>query len=159
MRQRRNRIAVGLDGSPAARAALAWAAREAVERHSSLLVVTAWTAQERALARERGDLREQRRRLQRMQRYCVAEALADLPGPAPTLVARELVLADPVTALAHAAGIADTLVVGERADGSPAAVSTAALLARRLGRRIDPVPVVSVRGCHADVPSVLTGAA
>jgi nucleotide-binding universal stress UspA family protein len=37
-----NRIAVGVDGSPASRAALEWAGDEAVRHGSELVVLTAW---------------------------------------------------------------------------------------------------------------------
>ena len=145
MRERKGRIAVGLDDSPAAREALVWAAREAAARRARLLVVTAWTAQARAAARDRGVLREQRLALQRMQREVIAAALGPLADPPP--VARELVLADPITALAHAAEYADLLVVGDGRRQYQRRMSTATLLARRLGGahgRADRIPVVAV---------------
>lgn len=145
MRELKGRIAVGLDGSPAARDALFWAVREAVARRASLLVVTAWTAQARAAARERGALRDERVKLQRMQQDALDAALASMTDP--PAVARELVLADPITALAHAAGYADLLVVGDGRRHQQRRMSTATLLARRLnapGRTADRVPVVAV---------------
>jgi nucleotide-binding universal stress UspA family protein len=141
MGELRNRIAVGLDGSPAARRALAWAGREALRTGSVLLVVTAWTAQARAGARERGELPADRIRLQRMQLDCLAEALDGLPEP--PAVARELVLADPITAMCHAAGYADMLVLGVRGE-EDRPTPTAGLVARRLARRGDIVPVVAI---------------
>jgi nucleotide-binding universal stress UspA family protein len=142
MREIRNRIAVGLDGSPASRHALHWAVREAVARRAILLVVTAWTAEARGLARERDDLVGERIRLQEMQLKCLADAFAELPGEPPTIT-RELVLADPITALCHAAGYADALVVGVRAEEFRP-VPTAGVLARRLARRGDGVAVIAI---------------
>lgn len=115
----RARIAVGLDGSAAARNALAWAVREAVRRHAAVLVVTAWPAADRAAARERGTLVAGRRRLSGMQRDAIATATAGI-DPAPP-IAREIIFADPVLALCHAAAVADLLVLGgdETVDRSP----------------------------------------
>jgi nucleotide-binding universal stress UspA family protein len=142
----RGRIAVGFDGSPAARAALAWALREAGRRQSRVLVVTAWPTADRATARHRDGLVAARRRLQRRQRDAVATAGAGLVPIPP--VATEVVLADPVTALCHAADFADLVVVG---GGGPAvdagAVRTGDALTARLARRRGtqpPVPVVVV---------------
>lgn len=148
MREIRNRIAVGVDGSPASRRALAWAVREAVDRCAVLLVVTAWTAEARAVARRRGELARERVRLQDMQLACLAEAFATLSAPPPR-VTRELVLADPITALCHAAGYADVLVVGVRA-AETRPTPTAGLVARRVARRGDGVAVVAV---PADAPN------
>ncbi|MDG4830926.1 universal stress protein [Solwaraspora sp. WMMD1047] len=139
----RGRIAVGFDGSPAARAALAWALREADRRQSRVLVVTAWPTADRATARRRDDLVTARLRLQRRQRDAVAAAGAGLVPIPP--VATEVVLADPVTALCHAADFADLVVVG---GGGPAtdtgAVRTGDALTARLARRRGPQPPVPV---------------
>jgi nucleotide-binding universal stress UspA family protein len=123
-----HRIAVGLDGSTAAHRALAWAADEAQRRGASLLVVTAWPGESRAVARAGGTLPTERRRLQRMQRHAIASATAALAGGPPVL--RELVFGEPVTALCHAASRADLLVLGT--DGRPPAESVGAAVTRRL---------------------------
>lgn len=128
----RRRIAVGLDGGEPDRAALRWAVREATRTGSSLLVVTAWPGPARARAREAGGLVAGRQGLQRMQQSRLAEALAGLDSPPP--VARLLVLADPVTALCHAARFADLVVIGVRNRFGPRPDSIAASVTRCLGR-------------------------
>lgn len=109
---RRHRIAVGLDAGEPARRALWWAVREAARTGASLLVVTAWPARQRDAARRTGQLFAARVRLQRMQVERIAEAVAGLDRP--PLVARQLVLAEPVPALCHAARFADIVVLGGR---------------------------------------------
>lgn len=141
-----DRIVVGLDRSAPARRALAWAAREAVRRHASVLVVTAWPAVDRAAMRDGEELFDGRVRLHRMQRDAIAAATAGLvPKP---LVVREIVIADPVTALGHAAASADLVVVGsdETPDLRPGSVAAevAAQLAQRGRWSGHAVPVVVV---------------
>ncbi|MFY1670821.1 universal stress protein [Plantactinospora sp. WMMB334] len=142
------RIVVGLDGSPGARAALEWAVRLAARRAGTVLVVTAWPDPARAVSRRLGGLRAERLALTRMQRARIAVALAGLRHPPRVL--RMLVLADPVTALCHAAATADLVVLGAPGSGGrrhddlvgPRVLS-------RLARR-------SARG--APVPSLVIGA-
>jgi hypothetical protein len=142
----RGRIAVGFDGSRAARAALAWTVREAARRGARVLLVTAWPTADRVAARRRGRLVTARLRLQRLQREAVAVATAGLAEVPEVL--REIVLADPVTALSHAANFADLVVLG---DSGPTHgrhdATTAAALVDRLARRRRtgaPVPVLVV---------------
>lgn len=144
-----DRIVVGLDRSASAHYALTWAAREAARRHVTLLVVTAWPAVDRVSARDNGELVDHRVRLHQMQRDAVAAATAGLVC-AP-LVAREIVFADPVTALCHAAGFADLVVLGGEATGGLRPPSVATEVATRLARHRRagepaPIVVVSTRG-------------
>jgi nucleotide-binding universal stress UspA family protein len=137
-----NRIAVGFDGSPAARRALAWAVRKAVQRDALVLVVTAWTVTDHrpeALMAERIRLGEE-------QRAAIAEARAPYPPSIRPVVARELILADPVTALAHVARMVDTVVLGDAAPAVPGTVS----LADRLGQRLR-----SLRRRRGDSPLIV----
>jgi hypothetical protein len=162
MRELRNRIAVGLDHTPAAHCALTWAVREAIARRATLLVITAWTGEARAAARERGDLVAERRRLQGMQRAGFRRAMTGIAmtgiAGTPPLVAWEIVLADAVTALSHAATFADTLVVGAHHVGGRTA-STADLLARRLAKHGEHIPVVAVDTEDCAGEPVMVGAA
>jgi nucleotide-binding universal stress UspA family protein len=137
-----SRIAVGYDGSAAAQYALDWAARQAAASGATVFVLTAWPAGR--VRRDADAVLADRMRLHRMQRWGVAQAVAGLPRP--PLVAREIVLAEPVTALAHAAAFADMVVVGSDAAEAMRPGSVAAVLARRLSRarRAGPAPVVVV---------------
>lgn len=120
-----NRIAVGFDGSPAARRALAWAVRKAVQRNALVLVVTAWTVTDHDPAA----LMAERIRLGEAQRAAITAARAPYPPAVRPVVARELILADPVTALAHVARMVDVVVLGT---GTP----TGGSIADRLGARL-----------------------
>jgi hypothetical protein len=155
-----NRIAVGYDGSPAAQYALDWAVREAIGWGSTVLVVTAWPGDARG-RRDVETLTAQRLRLHRIQRRGVAAAVAGLSRP--PVVAREIILADPVTALAYAAKFADIVVVGGEAAGALRPGSVGAALARRLSRRGrgGPPPVIvlaTTRAAAPDAPAEPTAA-
>lgn len=125
-----HRIAVGLDRSRAARAALAWAVRTAGRDHATVLVVTAWPDSDRAVARATGALPGGRIRLHQLQRDAIAEALVGV-DPAP-LVVREILYAAPDVALCHASIGADLLVIGSDRAG-PAPLTTA--LKRKLAQQ------------------------
>jgi hypothetical protein len=139
-----NRIAVGYDGSPAAQYALTWAVHEAMGRGAIVLLVTAWPAAARSTGHDPDALADERLRLHRMQRRGVAEAIAGLVRP--PVVAREIILSEPVTALLHAARFADIVVVGTDTAEALRPGSIATVLARRLSRRKrgGPAPVVVV---------------
>ncbi|MEO3748357.1 universal stress protein [Plantactinospora sp. B5E13] len=143
----RQRIAVGLDGSASARAALAWAARVAARHGAGLLVVTAWPDAARDRDRATGHLARARERLDRMQRTAIEAATA---GPVRIrVVAREIVLGDPVAALCHAGALADLVVVGGDPGVGPAPESVAVTVARRLAGSTRRGPaVVSVTAAH-----------
>lgn len=134
------RITVGLDRSPAAQAALAWAVRQAGRCGATVLVVTAWPDVDRAVARSDGTLPAGQVRLHRMQRDAIATALAGLD--ATPLVVREIIYAAPDAALAHAAASADLLVVGD-SPGTPGRLTDA------LRRRLDDTR--AVRGSAAQL--------
>lgn len=156
----RHRIAVGLDASEPARHALWWAVREAARSDGGVLVVTAWTAAQRATARETEGLYAARLRLQHMQRQRIAEAVAGL-DPAPP-IARMLVLAEPVTALCHAARFADVIALGGRGRSRRGGRSTPVSVARRLDKRrragATPTVVVAV-DAEEHLPSMMRSAA
>jgi nucleotide-binding universal stress UspA family protein len=136
-----HRIVVGLDGSAGARDALCWAVRLAAQQSSTVLAVTAWPDADRAGSRERDALRHDLLALEHMQRTLIAAATALLTHP--PRVIRELVLADAVTALYHAAVLADLVVLGTgRSTGLPPGGVAARLAARKSRGR--PVPVVVV---------------
>ncbi|MFY1692411.1 universal stress protein [Plantactinospora sp. WMMB782] len=141
------RIVVGLDGSAGARTALCWALREAARRSGTVLVVTAWPDPAREVARRQGTLPADRLGLVAMQRARIATATAVPTRPPPVL--RMLVLADPVTALCHAAAAADLVVVGAGRPGlrrrPGVAARLPARLARRAGRGQPAAPVLVVR--------------
>ncbi|MDG4787259.1 universal stress protein [Micromonospora sp. WMMD1102] len=144
---RRYRIVVGLDGSAGARTALGWAVREAARRSGTVLVVTAWPDPAREVARRRGTLPADRLALVAMQRARIAAATA-VPRRPPQVL-RMLVLADPVSALCHAAATADLVVVGAGPPGlqrrTGVAARLLARLARRAGRGQPAAPVLLVR--------------
>ncbi|GAA4473911.1 universal stress protein [Phytohabitans houttuyneae] len=151
------RIVVGLDASAAARDALWWAVREAARIGASVLVVTAWPDRDRAAARDRDALFEARLDLHRMQRDRIAEAAAGL-SPRPPIV-RELVLAEPVTALSHAATIADVVVIGSDTANGLRRKSLPATLARQLTHHRHPAVLVVATARATEPAPVLTPAA
>jgi len=139
-----NRIAVGFDGSVASRRALDWAVRQAVHRNALVLVVTAWSVTNhdpQALLAERIRLGEE-------QAAAIRAARAALAPETRPVVARELMIADPVLALDHVARRADLVVLGDDERPSPTSGSIAERLAQRLRRRgrrsDDPVPSIVV---------------
>jgi nucleotide-binding universal stress UspA family protein len=143
-----HRIVVGLDRSAPARDALAWAVREASRRHASVLVITAWPDADRVGPRENDQLVGARVRLQRMQREAIDAATEGLERR--PIVVRELVIADPVTALSHAATPADLVVIGSDKPSGLGARSIAAAVAGRLARHratgnAPPLVVVATR--------------
>jgi hypothetical protein len=128
---------------------LDWAVHEAAGRGATVLMMTPWAAADR-VRRDAETLMAQRLRLHRMQRRGVARAVAGLDRR--PLVAREIILANAATALVHAAGSADIVVVGPEATEAMRPGSLAAIIAHRLSRRqgggSTPVVVVTV-GHHA----------
>jgi nucleotide-binding universal stress UspA family protein len=119
-----DRVVVGLDGSASARCALRWAVREAVRRRAVVFVVTAVGPDELAGGRKR---------LERMQRTAIESALVGVPVP--PVVGREIIVADPVTAISHAASIADVVVLGSDEYDGLLPTSLAARVAVRLSER------------------------
>jgi nucleotide-binding universal stress UspA family protein len=119
-----NRVVVGLDGSASAQCALRWAVQEAARRRAAVFVVTAVHPE---------DLVAGRRRIERMQRDAIAWALIDVPEP--PVVGREIIVADPVMAICHAASIADVVVLGSDEFDGLLPTSLAARVAVRLSER------------------------
>jgi nucleotide-binding universal stress UspA family protein len=140
------RIAVGFDGSTASRRALSWAVHEAARRRGKVLVVQAWeTGSHPGGLTTAAALRAERAFLDGRLRDAVRAAQRELalarPGVEPPVIARELILADPMTALCHVARMADVVVVGTM-------LADPTTLARRLARRRrrfgGPCPLVMV---------------
>ncbi len=153
MTGRTNRIVVGLDGSAPARHALEWAVREAVRRGATVLVVTAWAGGARASHDEarHAELVAQHVRLAAMQREAIAQALAGAPAGCHPVIGREIILAEPVTALAHAGRYADLLVLGSDASHGLAETSVAGRVARRFARRHGgPCPLVVIPSARSE---------
>lgn len=107
-------IVVGVDGSSQSLAALDWAITEARLRHGRIRVITAWHYP--LLASEIGDgviddsFRQAAERVQ-------SGALSNVAG-AGVPVTGQVVENSPATALLHAAGDADLLVVGSLGRGA-----------------------------------------
>lgn len=138
-----HRIIVGVDGSPGSRAALEWAARQAASLHATILMVTAWRVSTEDGPAERGWLMEQRRRITDMQHECIAALRARLEPDELPVIGRELILADPVTALRHAGRMADLVVIG--GDEWPRPTSVALGLAFAATAGATPLVVVAPR--------------
>lgn len=119
-----HRIVVGVDGSPAAQAALNWAVREAVAVHSRLLVVTAWQLPIAGRRWPTSELRQEWRRRIDVQLTAIRTALAGVPVEQRPVVGRQLIMADPVTALRHAARLADLVVIGGTSRGRHTGVAS-----------------------------------
>jgi nucleotide-binding universal stress UspA family protein len=140
------RIVVGFDGSVASRQALTWAVREAARRRGRVLVVRAWELSDRvgdatALRTERIVLDEQMREAIRLAHLDLAlRPVSRRSIPAP-VIGRELIIADPITALCHAARTADVVVVGA---GPVVPAVLAWRLARRRHRFGGPCPLIVV---------------
>jgi nucleotide-binding universal stress UspA family protein len=109
-------ILVGVDRTPASKAALEFALREGAVRGSAVEVVTVWTwvgvGDKLAGPETPHDARE---RAQRQQDEAVAEVLERLYDP--PVVSRQIVEGDPAKALLRAARGADYLVVGSAHKG------------------------------------------
>ncbi|MFD4527541.1 universal stress protein [Streptomyces sp. NPDC058470] len=107
-------ITVGVDGSDESRAAVTWAAREAVRRRLPLRVVYAWHGQPHELVGG-PDPEEQAQWAQELAEEAartVAERHADLA------VSAEVLVGNVVDSLVSAASGAETLVLGSRGHGA-----------------------------------------
>ncbi|GEM_PF-6013913 len=148
MAHRRHRLVVEVDGSAAAQSALEWALRQARWLDATVLVVTAWDtpAARRGAPQNVGATvvggalaespPERRRRVTALQQRCIAQARAAVGPRNLPVIGRELVSADPVTAVRQAGRRADMLVVGGGDRPLPNTVAT--------GLRRSRVPVVVV---------------
>ncbi|MGW3031831.1 universal stress protein [Streptomyces sp. NPDC001178] len=132
-------VVVGVDGSPASVTAAWWAAREALDRHLSVLLLHSWTTQPLDVPVAQEALDKQRygaRVLQRME----AELLhrhADLP------LVTELVSESASKALVDAGERATLLVLGSRGHGSVAGFLLGSVSLHVLG--LAQCPAVTVR--------------
>ena len=142
----RQRIVVGVDGSVAAQSALEWALRQARWIDATVLVVTAADSPAGAGAAPES-LPERRRRLTALQQRCIADARAAVGTRDLPVIGRELLSADPLTALRQVGRRADMLVVG--GGDRPMPASMAARL-RRTG-----LPVVVVTPPQVAVPDAV----
>jgi nucleotide-binding universal stress UspA family protein len=103
-----DRIVVGYDGYPQSRGALAWAVRQAAATGAVVHVVTAWTPngdRPPAVAAVAARLRDN-------QADAIRTTVDRIPSSRRPVVTGSVVLADPATALATAAGDADLVVIG-----------------------------------------------
>ncbi|OIJ66535.1 universal stress protein [Streptomyces mangrovisoli] len=116
-------ITAGIDGSDESRAALAWAAREAVRRDLPLRVVHVWRHERHeAFGADGPDGRERpggREDQARWVREGVAAAVREITERHPALeVATEVIEGDPVDLLVPAARDAEMLALGSRGHGA-----------------------------------------
>ena len=107
-------VVVGVDGSEQSLAALAWAITEARLRQGRIRVITAWYYP--PLASEVGDgvIDESFKQAAEQVQARALSVVADAGVPATGQVVEN----SPATALLHAAGDADLLVVGSRGHGA-----------------------------------------
>jgi nucleotide-binding universal stress UspA family protein len=106
-----DRIVVGYKPSRPARAALDWAVREAIMSGALVHVVTAWLPPD-GRPPAVGTVAEHWRA---QQVAAIRSALAQVAPVRRPVITCEVVMADPVTALAIAAAQADLVVIGSRA--------------------------------------------
>jgi nucleotide-binding universal stress UspA family protein len=133
-----DRIVVGYDGYQQSRGALAWAVREAGATGASVHVVTAWAASSHRppeVAALAGRIRDR-------QAEAIRAALARVSRSRRPAVTGSVTMADPVTALAIAAEVADLVVIGF---GTHVADRLDARLKRGPRRYGGPCPVRVVR--------------
>jgi nucleotide-binding universal stress UspA family protein len=155
MTQRSDRIVVGLDGSTASRAALAFALREAARRGAAVEVVTAfeipgyWDAIYRALPPEDGpSLIEARDAVCKEVDNVVEDVRASLADEMPQRppVAVTAVGGSAADALLRAARAADLLVVGSRGRGGFTSMLLGSVSLQCMLHATCPVTVVRPRG-------------
>jgi nucleotide-binding universal stress UspA family protein len=109
----KNRIVVGVDGSPAAEPALQWAAREAVIRGATLEVVVAWSVSRAAFPTRFPISDSVEVGLQRSAREIADRAVAQVRVPGVAIEPR-VVRGEASTVIVERAREADLLVVGRR---------------------------------------------
>jgi nucleotide-binding universal stress UspA family protein len=108
----RQKIVVGVDGSPSSKTALRWAAREARLRASAIEVVTAWEYPE-LLAPPPADFNPEE-----LARRVLDSAVEEALGPVPSVEVRRVVTErHPAPALVDASKGASLVVVGNRGHG------------------------------------------
>ena len=145
---RRRLVVVGVDDTPQARAALAWAVEHAQRSQSRVLAVTAWSTPVQMpvgpdlaagttvidpFADEQLEVAADR---------WLGSAISELPGDAADIVDRSVVLGDAVTALLNAAHEADLLVLGNPCRGALASAVVGSVAARCLHHAECPIVLV-----------------
>jgi nucleotide-binding universal stress UspA family protein len=144
-------IVVGVDGTPASRAALVFALMEGVARGGAVDVVTAWTwsGPHEALGAP-ASAAEARQRARRVQDRVVTEVLREVPV-AP-LVSRQVVQGDPAQVLLRAGRTAAFLVVGSEHKGMLRRAVLGSVSEQCVRQSSCPVVVVPVREAVQDRP-------
>ncbi|MEU8794317.1 universal stress protein [Streptomyces sp. NPDC048643] len=132
-------VAAGIDGSPESLAAAHWAAREALRRDASLLLVHAWQWHPRPAPTVPADMSQRAWADDLMTR--VSDGIRSA-HPAVKVLDRSLQAA-PAAALLAAADHADVLVLGSRGLSGFTGFVTGSISQRVVSR--SPVPVVLVR--------------
>jgi nucleotide-binding universal stress UspA family protein len=135
-RHRRGLVVVGVDDSPQARAALAWAVGYAQRSGAQVLAVTAWSAPAQippgpdlgAASVITSPLSHEQ--LEADTSRWLGSVISELPADAADIVECSVVLGDPVTALLHAAHGADLLVLGNPCRGPLASAVVGSVAAR-----------------------------
>ncbi|WP_030202740.1 universal stress protein [Streptomyces sp. NRRL S-87] len=128
-------LVVGVDGSPHAQAALAFAFEEAALRGAALRAIAVWQAPVFALHDEETALRA--------QRALLAEATAGWPGKYPDVrLTREVPVGHPVEELAAASEHALAAVVGRRGRGGYTGMRLGSVVHGMLHRAHCPVVIV-----------------
>ncbi|MEV5973031.1 universal stress protein [Streptomyces sp. NPDC051921] len=146
------RVVVGVDGSPSARTALAWAAGEAVLRGSGLSVVHATDTDALYLSdAETG-------RVRRAAEELLDSAVGTVAARHPELtVVRELATGTPARALRDAAALNGTIVVGHRGLGGFSALLLGSVGLELAADATTPVVVVRDAAETAEAGAVLAG--
>jgi nucleotide-binding universal stress UspA family protein len=129
-------VVVGVDDSPQAQAALAWAAKHAQRSDARVLAVAAWSPPVQvvpgpgpgAAALVTSALTDEQMQAQAHRR--LSSALTDLPTGAAQLVDRSVVRGDAATALLDAAHDAELLVLGNAGRGALASAVVGSVAAR-----------------------------
>lgn len=150
-------IVVGVDGTPASKAALDFAMHEGVIRGCAVEVITVWgwSGPHESLSGP-GTATEARERAQRRQNEVVAEALASVGNP--PVVSRQVLHGDPGDRLLQAAGGAALLVVGTHHKGVLRRTVLGSVSEHCVRRATCPVVVVSAVGEEAPQPTLTTNA-
>ena len=147
-------IVVGVDGSPAAQAALRWAADEARLRGARLVAVHAWSyvppapiGEPSLMPMPSGDLAGQLVAEREAARAELEAALGEaFPGGAPVELESRIVEGDPAQALESEATDAELVVVGSRGRSSIASVLLGSVSRHVVDHARCPVVVVKAPG-------------
>lgn len=147
------RIVVGVTGSAAARAALAWAAREARLRQNALLVVRAWDPARRAAPYAPAGATPTAQEARAAAGDELTEVILDAFGlDLPAFVTTELAEGTAERVLVDHSAQADLLVLGTKSAGSGVEWPTGPVIRACLAHSWCPVVVVSA----GDVAAALT---